>query len=79
MRQDLGQIHFSSRQAGRGRPRHAYIPRWHFDMVLDSQRNDAYEAAIVRAVEFQRGMGAKEVHVLDIGAGSALLSMMAAR
>jgi predicted RNA methylase len=30
----------------RGLPRHAWVPRWHFDMLADSTRNDAYDAAI---------------------------------
>lgn len=45
---------------------------WHFPMMNDPPRNDAYDAAI-RA---QIGDGQT---VLDIGAGSGLLSMMAAR
>jgi hypothetical protein len=78
VRQDTGQLHFASVPGSR-RPRHAYIPRWHFDMVLDRLRNDAYEKAIRTAIEFKRGMGAKEVSVLDMGAGSGILSLLAAR
>lgn len=48
------------------------VPRWHFNMLRDEARNAAFDAAIRRAVT--RG-----THVLDIGAGSGLLSMMAAR
>jgi len=29
-----------------GFPRHAWLPRWHFDMLADTARNDAYEAAL---------------------------------
>lgn len=48
------------------------IPYWHFEMLADSHRNDAYEKALRKAV--------KPGHtVLDIGTGSGLLSMMAAR
>jgi len=47
------------------------VPPWHFAMMGDKPRNDAYEAAINRAVAGKR--------VLDIGTGSGLLSMMAAR
>ncbi|MFK0166573.1 50S ribosomal protein L11 methyltransferase [Rhizobium sp. NPDC090279] len=51
------------------------VPFWHIPMLNDVRRNDAFEAAIVRAVA-ARGPDAQ---VLDIGAGSGLLSMMAAR
>ena len=127
MRQDSGQLHFSSAPPQR-RPRHAFLPRWHFDMarpfsspnmdrltqseassletlvprvmarrngataryhgttlhvwglqVLDKGRNDAYEAAIKRAVALKRASGCKDLLALDIGSGTGLLSMMAAR
>jgi predicted nicotinamide N-methyase len=48
------------------------VPRWHFSMLQDGPRNAAFDAAIRRAVT-------PGTHVLDIGAGSGLLSMMAAR
>jgi type II protein arginine methyltransferase len=54
--------------------RNAYndiIPAWHFAMVNDRPRNDAYQAAIARAAPGKR--------VLDVGTGSGLLAMMAAR
>ena len=57
----------------------APVPRWHFDMVLDEQRNEAYDAAIQRAVRRKRDGGCSELLALDMGAGSGLLSMMAAR
>ena len=47
--------------------------------VLDDQRNAAYEAAIRRAVEEKRASGHAIVTAVDVGAGSGLLSMMAAR
>jgi len=50
---------------------HDMVPGWHFAMLADKKRNEAYEAAIRRAVPGKR--------VLDIGTGSGLLSMMAAR
>ena len=48
------------------------VPRWHFAMLRDTARNAAFDAAICRAVR-------PGTHVLDIGAGSGLLSLMAAR
>jgi type II protein arginine methyltransferase len=51
------------------------VPFWHVPMLNDDRRNRAFEAAISRAVE-DAGNSAL---VLDIGAGSGLLAMMAAR
>ncbi|KSV75967.1 hypothetical protein N185_16095 [Sinorhizobium sp. GW3] len=51
------------------------VPFWHIPMLNDVKRNDAFEAAIARAIAKQ-GTSAP---ILDIGAGSGLLSMMAAR
>lgn len=48
------------------------IPQWHFDMLADTDRNDAFEKAINKVINEQSS-------VLDIGTGSGLLSMMAAR
>ncbi|MEM8797737.1 MAG: tetratricopeptide repeat protein [Pseudomonadota bacterium] len=48
------------------------VARWHFSMLNDTHRNTAYEEAIKRAVR-------PDDVVLDIGTGSGLLSMMAAR
>ena len=47
------------------------VPGWHFAMMDDKDRNDAYEAAIRRAVPGR--------NVLDIGCGAGLLTMMSAR
>ena len=48
------------------------IQGWHFGMLADEARNDAYRRAIEKAVK-------PGAHVLDIGTGSGLLAMMAAR
>ncbi|MFO6446121.1 tetratricopeptide repeat protein [Erythrobacter sp. NE805] len=51
------------------------VPFWHVPMLNDTRRNDAFEAAI-RAALAKAGPDAR---VLDIGTGSGLLAMMAAR
>jgi type II protein arginine methyltransferase len=48
------------------------VPRYHFNMLNDIQRNEHYDRVIRQAVD------AKST-VLDVGTGSGLLSMMAAR
>ena len=78
----------------------ALPPRWHFGMLNDSERNEAFYAALrsqaaprprapapprpARAPALSGGGGAAGQvragdHVLDIGAGTGLLGMMAAR
>jgi type II protein arginine methyltransferase len=49
------------------------LPSWYVPMLGDSRRNDAYRAAIAKALAEQPASVA-----LDIGAGCGLLSMMAA-
>ncbi|MGW2521942.1 50S ribosomal protein L11 methyltransferase [Streptomyces sp. NPDC001617] len=48
------------------------VPRWHFAMLNDAERNDALVTAL------ERGIPAGAT-VLDIGSGSGLLAMAAAR
>lgn len=49
------------------------IPRWHFRMLNDKERNIAYEKAITSTLM------AGYKHVIDIGAGCGLLSLIASR
>lgn len=48
------------------------VPRWHWALVRDERRNAAYETALRKVLE--PGMT-----VLDIGTGSGILSLLAAR
>lgn len=48
------------------------VPSWHLPMINDTGRNAVYQKAIEKAVT-------KDDVVLDIGTGSGLLAMMAAR
>lgn len=48
------------------------VPAWHFPMMNDAFRNQAYERAI-------RSVVGPDSRVLDIGTGAGLLAMMAAR
>jgi predicted nicotinamide N-methyase len=48
------------------------VPNWHFTMLRDEMRAAAYDAAMRRAVTPQS-------RVLEIGCGSGILAMMAAR
>ena len=43
------------------RPRHAIVPAWHFDMLNDHARTEAYNKAITRAVARQR-VTSSQVH-----------------
>jgi tetratricopeptide (TPR) repeat protein len=47
------------------------VPQWHFPMMHDAPRNQAYDQALRRAAPGRR--------VLDIGTGAGLLALMAAR
>ena len=59
------------------------VPRWHWPMLADEPRNACFaraiERAVARAAKRRRGEADEEVHVLDIGAGSGLLSLAAKR
>jgi tetratricopeptide (TPR) repeat protein/precorrin-6B methylase 2 len=48
------------------------IPAWHIPMINDVERNDAYDAALRKAVK-------PGSLVLEIGTGSGIVAMMAAR
>lgn len=48
------------------------VPNWHFEMLRDTKRNQAYATAINASVN-------DESIVLEIGTGSGILAMMAAR
>jgi type II protein arginine methyltransferase len=47
-----------------------HVPRWHFPMLNDEERNQAFAAALRQQVQ-------PGDHVLDIGSGSGLLAMLA--
>lgn len=49
------------------------------DMLHDLERNKAYFDGLRKAIRKFREQGCQEIHVLDIGTGSGLLSMMAVR
>jgi predicted RNA methylase len=49
-----------------------WVPRWHFEMLNDVPRGQAYADALA-------ALNLADKVVLDIGAGSGLLSMIAAR
>ena len=48
------------------------------DMLHDRDRNEKYEQAIQKAIKYVKNRG-QIARVLDIGTGTGLLSMMAAR
>ena len=77
IQRDADRVYFSSTPPST-RPRHANIPSWHYDMLNDSARNDAYESAIKKTISRRKGLKLKN-EVLDVGAGSGLLSMFSMR
>lgn len=48
------------------------IPNWHFGMLNDHKRNDAFRSAIIEKVD-------RQTKVVDIGAGTGLLSILSAQ
>ncbi|KAL4451864.1 hypothetical protein ABPG75_007526 [Micractinium tetrahymenae] len=56
----------------------ASFPQHHFAMLADEGRCQAYERAIKRAVERAKAVDG-EAHVLDVGCGSGVLSLLAAK
>jgi hypothetical protein len=52
------------------------VQSWHWVMLSDAHRNSTYEAALMRALQMR---DPERRLVLDVGGGSGLLSMMAAR
>ena len=79
VQQDASQIVFTADPPNH-RMHHALVPRWHYDMILDVERNQAYDDAIKKAVEAKKAAHPdRPIHCIDMGAGSGLLSMMAAR
>lgn len=57
---------------GRNRAIRRSVPRWHWEMLHDEERSELYDKAIAHVVS-------PDHLVLDVGTGSGLLSMMAAR
>lgn len=59
------------------------VDRWHFRMLNDGTRNTAFAEAIQASIgallKSSKGQQKASITVLDIGAGTGILSMLAAR
>jgi len=77
IQRDSDRLYFSSTPPST-RPRHANIPSWHYDMLNDASRNNAYECSIKSAIARRKELKLRN-EVLDVGAGNGLLSMFAMR
>lgn len=71
-RQDKSQLHFSLVEHANRRIRHSLVPRWHFDMLSDDQRNNEYQKAIEAAVAKLRDSGKKVLPAPTLGPPGAL-------
>jgi SAM-dependent methyltransferase len=53
---------------------------YHFPMIAERERNAKFEAALQISIDrYKAAHGGRGPHVLDIGSGTGLLAMMAAR
>ena len=57
----------------------ANVLSYHFPMIAEAPRNVRFERALLRAIRKYTKEHGRGPHVLDIGSGTGLLAMMAAR